>query len=51
MDGTTILIILLVVAVIVGPFAALRGLSYYRAKKGTVLRKDKDDEDDQSGFF
>ncbi len=51
MDATTILIIVLVIGVIVGPFAALRGVAYYRAKKGAVRRKPRDDDDEPSGFF
>ena len=56
MNGTLIGIIILVVALIVGPFATLRAVSYYRIKRRPGLptapkADDEDDPDKPSGFW
>lgn len=55
MNGTLIGVIILVIALIVGPFATLRAVSYYRIKRRpptqTAARDDEDDPDKPSGFW
>ena len=57
MNGTLIGIIILVVALIVGPFATLRAVSYYRIKRRPTSppaprqADDEDDPDPPSGFW
>ncbi len=52
MNGTLIGILILVVALIVGPFATLRAVSHYRARRANTKARDEkqapkapDDED------
>lgn len=54
MSSTVILVLVLVVALIVGPFAALRAVSHFKARK--ALKKpaepaDEDDPDKPKGFW
>lgn len=55
--GTIIGVIVLVVALIVGPFATLRAISYYRDQRKppspppAPKRDDEDDPDRPSGFW
>ncbi|WP_154662460.1 hypothetical protein [Solimonas flava] len=53
--GTIIGVIVLVVALIVGPFATLRAISYYRDQRkpppAAPTRDDEDDPDRPSGFW
>jgi hypothetical protein len=57
MNGMIIGVIVLVVVLIVGPFATLRAVSYYRDKRrpsspaAPVRTDDEDDEDKPSGFW
>ncbi|MGH8445524.1 MAG: hypothetical protein ACREVL_09655 [Solimonas sp.] len=55
MNGTIIGVIILVVALIVGPFATLRAVSYYRERRKAPpvapKAEDEDDPDKPSGFW
>lgn len=56
MNGTLIGILILVVALIVGPFATLRAVSYYRDRRsGTAAKKpdaaDDENPDDKSSYW
>jgi len=56
MNATLIGILILVVALIVGPFAALRAVSYYRGRRsGTAAKKpapaDDENPDDKSSYW
>ncbi|WP_157622947.1 hypothetical protein [Solimonas soli] len=58
MNGTIIGVIILVIALIVGPFATLRAVSYYRGRRSgrpatpSAARPDaEDDPDKPSGFW
>ncbi|WP_020647886.1 hypothetical protein [Solimonas variicoloris] len=53
--GTVIGVVVLVVALIVGPFATLRAVSRYRDRRkpppAATKRDDEDDPDRPSGFW
>ena len=56
MTGTIVGIVILVVVLIVGPFAALRAVSHYRARRSSSAapaKPDQDEEnpDDKRGFW
>lgn len=56
MSTTVILVLVLVVALIVGPFATLRAVSHYKARKQSAAKKpaeadEPDDPDKPKGFW
>lgn len=57
MNGTIIGIVILVVVLIVGPFATLRAVSYVRSRRAgaaapaRAAAEDQDEADEKSGFW
>lgn len=51
MNGTLIGVLILVVALIVGPFATLRAVSHYRARRVNTKAPDDEDPDDKSSYW
>ena len=57
MNATVIWVLVLVVVLIVGPFATLRAVSHYKARRTASLKKppadddDPDDPDKPRGFW
>jgi hypothetical protein len=55
MSTTVILVLLLVIVLIVGPFATLRAVSHYKARRSAVKKPaeadDPDDPDKPKGFW
>ena len=55
MNTTVIWVLILVVALIVGPFATLRAVSHYKTRKATRAAPpkpdDEDDPDKPKGFW
>ena len=44
MTATVVWVLVLVVALIVGPFATLRAVSHYKARRQATTRKPEDDD-------